>query len=74
MSLVETYLIWIKKLSVDARLELIARISDSIRKEAADRSTQFFSTCGKLETDGTADELVDEIRSARYFRDKSIEL
>ncbi len=73
MSLVETYLIWIKKLSVDARLGLIARISDSLRKEAVDRSTQFFATCGKLESEETDDELIDEIRSARYFRDKSIE-
>ena len=74
MSLLDTYLQWINKLSVDIRLQLIARISESIRKENKDREARFYASFGQLETEQTADELIEEIRSTRYFRDKSFDL
>ena len=72
--LLYTYLEIIKRLDIDARLQLIAGISASIREEKPDREKRLLACFGRLDTDQTAEELIQEIRAARYFRDKSFDL
>lgn len=74
ISLLDTYFNLINKLSLEARLELISRLSESIRQERDDREASLLSTFGQLNTEESADEIIQSLRTARTFRDKDFDL
>lgn len=67
---IERYLPELTQLSHDARLELIARLSESLKENGTHEVPQekpfsFSKFCGAWDSDETAEELMESIRSAR---------
>ncbi len=64
----------IKGLSVDVRLELISRLSNSLKSEKViDESDSWKSLFGAFESEQSADEIIEDIRKSRYSN-REIEL
>ncbi|MCF6356715.1 MAG: hypothetical protein L3J54_02815 [Draconibacterium sp.] len=64
----------IKGLSVDVRLELISRLSNSLKSEKViDKSDSWESLFGAFESEQSADEIIEDIRKSRYSN-REIEL
>lgn len=73
--LIDSYLTMLKNLSPNNKLELISRLSKSMkttRKEKKDITLE--SLYGAWESDQAAEELVAEIKAARNFSRKREEL
>ena len=68
----DEYFLLLKNLDDDVKLELISRLSDSIRKKHSEEKLR--SLFCKLDTEKTADELIKEIRDARNFTREEISL
>lgn len=64
--LVESYLALLQNLSVEARLDLIARISMSLKDPSPKvNKVDYFS--GIWQSEESAEEIIEEIRNARVF-------
>lgn len=80
MNMVETYFQLLKHLDNKVKLALIARLSNSMLNEKennnidADKEALFYSYFGALQTEESAEEIIEAIRNARYFREKNLEL
>ncbi|UCH92672.1 MAG: hypothetical protein JSV88_20580 [Candidatus Aminicenantes bacterium] len=77
---VEDYFSLIRNLPDEDKIELIARISNSIvekrklLKEEASKEEILAETYGCFESSKSADEIIDEIYSSRHFKDKNPDL
>lgn len=79
-NIVNTYARLFENLSKFARLELIERITLSLKEEdkehkedkKAKEDTDFFNIFGAFPDDKTAEEMVTEIKSSRQFREKDL--
>ena len=79
-NIVNTYARLFEGLSKFARLELIERITLSLKEEdkehkedkKAKEDTDFFNLFGAFPDDKTAEEMVTEIKSSRQFREKDL--
>jgi hypothetical protein len=64
--LVESYLALLQNLSIEARLELISRISMSLKKPNQEpHKVDYYS--GSWQSDESAEETIENIRSSRVF-------
>ena len=77
--MVENYFALIENLSDGDKIELIARISNSIieRRQQKHRRTKeeiLKKTYGCFESSKTADEIIDEIYNSRHFANKNLQL
>lgn len=77
--MVENYFALIENLSDDDKIELIARISNSIiekrqQKQGETKEEILKKTYGCFESSKTADEIIDEIYNSRHFSDKNLQL
>lgn len=70
----DNYYILLKSLPVKEKLELINRISISIKDDLDKKDNKFYNCFGKLNTNQSADELIDNIYKSRYFSNKEIVL
>ena len=68
----DEYFLLLKNLDDDVKLDLISRLSDSIRKKHSEDKLR--SLFGKLDTEKSAEELINEIREARNFKREEISL
>ena len=57
-----------------AKIELISWLSNSLLKKKDEKKDDFFDCFGAFISDKSAEQQVEEIRNARYFTDKKIEL
>lgn len=79
-NIVNTYARLFEGLSKFARLELIERITLSLKEEDKEHKedkktkedTDFFNLFGAFPDDKTAEEMVTEIKSSRQFREKDL--
>ena len=79
-NIVNTYARLFENLSKFARLELIERITLSLKEEDREHKedkkikedTDFFNLFGAFPDDKTAEEMVTEIKSSRQFREKDL--
>ena len=79
-NIVNPYARLFEGLSKFARLELIERITLSLKEEdkehkedkKAKEDTDFFNLFGAFPDDKTAEEMVTEIKSSRQFREKDL--
>jgi len=73
-SIADNYFGMIKNLSSDIKLELISRISDSLRESSKTESEKdlWKSLFGAFESEQTAEEIIDDLRKSRYT-DRKIE-
>jgi len=71
INLIDSYFTLLKSLSPDNKLELIARLSKSMKTtERNEKEISLDALYGSWESDQTADELVAEIKAARNFTRK----
>lgn len=75
INLVDSYYTLLKGLSPDNKLELIARLSKSLKTTTkAKKEVSLDSLYGSWVSDQSADELIDELKKARNFKRKREEL
>jgi len=72
--LVDTYYSMLKNLSQNNKLELIERLSNSIRTSKKKPKSSIDALYGSWESGNSADEIIKEIEDARNFNRKEIEL
>lgn len=73
-NLIESYFMLLKNLSPDNKLELIARLSKSMKTTKKTKKDSWKSLFGALVLDQSADEFVEELKKDRTFTRKSIDL
>lgn len=67
-TLIDSYYTLLKSLSPNNKLELIARLSKSMKtSKKREKEISLESLYGSWESDQTADELIAELKSARHF-------
>ena len=75
IDLVDSYYTLLKSLSPNNKLELIARLSKSMKTtKKREKEISLESLYGSWESDQTADELIAELKAARNFTRKREEL
>ena len=73
-SIVDNYLMLLDSLSVDNKLEIISKLSESLKTKRKQKKKSITSLFGSLENDMSADEMIQEIKEARIFSRTEIEL
>lgn len=73
-NLVDSYYTLLKSLSHNNKLELIARLSKSMKSSKAKKDTSWESLFGSWELDQTADEFITELKTDRNFSRKNIDM
>ena len=70
-TLIDNYFSFLKDLSADAKLELIARLSKSMKtSKKTKKEVSLNSLYGSWESEKSADEIIAELKSARNFNRK----
>lgn len=67
VSIIDGYLGLLENLSPDSKLELISKLSASMRAGLLDKKSSFKKSFGALVSDKTAEEIIEEIRNSRTF-------
>jgi len=65
-TIVDNYFNVIKNLSPDNRLELISKISDSLRTSKIKKDDSWKSLFGAFVSDESAEEIISHLRNSRY--------
>lgn len=73
-NIVEIFAELFEGLSLSNKLELIERLSKSIKEENSKKEDDFYKAFGGFVSDKSAEEIVNEIKSSRNFRNKNLEL
>lgn len=75
-SLINNYFMLLKSLSPDDKLELITKLSQSIKSKLKGKNSDksWKSLFGALELEKPVEDFLNDLKKERYFRDKSIEL
>jgi hypothetical protein len=71
-NIVDTYTGLFEGLDAFTKLELIERLSKSLKKEKNSRENAFFKSYGAFGSDKPAEEIVEEINASRKFREKDL--
>lgn len=71
-TLIEGYLRLLSNLSPNNKLELISRLTISIKTDISERKSSFYKAFGAWESKQSADDIIDEIYQSRTF-DRRIE-
>lgn len=69
--IIEGYLKLLNYLSRDSKLELISRLTLSLKKGDVDNKMSFFDSFGGWQSTGSSEKLVSEIKSSRNFNRKT---
>jgi hypothetical protein len=73
-TIVDNYLILLDNLSVDNKLEIISKLSESLKTKKNRKKKSVTALFGALENDMTADEMIQELKEARNFSRAEIQL
>jgi hypothetical protein len=75
-NLINNYFVLLKSLSSDDKLELIAKLSQSMESQSKEMDTDksWLSLFGALELEIPVEEFLADIKIERNFHDKSFEL
>lgn len=66
-TIIEGFLGLLNSLSPSSKLDLISRLSASVKSDLTVKPSSFQNAFGAFETDQSADEIIEEIRSSRSF-------
>jgi len=69
---VEAYSILFEGLSSLSKIELIEKLSKSLKKEKVVKESSFFKSFGAFASEKTAEEITKDIKSSRKFKNKEI--
>ncbi|MBL7718610.1 MAG: hypothetical protein JNL72_07230 [Flavipsychrobacter sp.] len=72
--IVDAYSALFEGLNSESKLELIERLSKSLKIEKKKRETRFFKSFGAFASKKSAEDIVADIKSSRKFRRKEIKL
>jgi hypothetical protein len=72
-NLIDSYFTLLKSLSPNNKLELISRLSKSIKTTRKTKDISWKSLFGALELDQTVDDFVEDLKDERKFSSKFIE-
>ena len=71
--IIDTYSKLFEGLNPLTKIELIEKLTKSLKKENKSKETEFYKSFGAFDSDKTADEIVKEIRESRKFRTKDLD-
>lgn len=74
INLIEAYFGLLKNLNPDSKLELISKLSNSMKTPGTAKKGSLKSLYGAFISNQSADELIDDIKQARTFNRKRAEL
>jgi hypothetical protein len=74
INIVENYLTLLSGLSRDNKLELISKLSESLKTGERKRKKDLSSLYGALKTEQTAEEILAEIKNSRNFSREEVDL
>lgn len=66
-TLIDGYLQMLDNLSPDNKLDLISKLTESVKADITNKKSSFKKAFGAFESDKTAEEIIDEIRNSRNF-------
>ena len=66
-TIVEGYSKMLENLSASNKLDLILRLTASVKSDITDKKSFFKEAFGAFQSTSTADEIINEIRSSRTF-------
>ncbi len=66
-TIIEGYLGLLDNLSPSSKLDLISRLSASVKSDLTEKNSSFQRAFGAFESDKSAEEIIEEIRSSRIF-------
>ncbi len=69
---IDNYYSLLKSLPINEKLELINKISSSIKDVLTSNEKKFYRCFGKLNTEKSADEIINDIYNSRCFSNKDI--
>lgn len=67
ITLIEGYLRLLDNLSASNKLDLISKLTLSVKTDIADRKNSFYKAFGAWESKQSADEIIKDIRNSRTF-------
>lgn len=70
INLIETYFGLLKNLSADSKLELIAKLSNSMKTTKRTKDDSLKSLYGAFISKQSADEIINDLKQARTFNRK----
>lgn len=73
-NLIDSYFRLLKNLSPNHKLELITKLSESMKTTKKVKDTSWKSLFGALELDQSTDDFIDNLKKERVFSLKSIDL
>lgn len=73
-NLIDSYFTLLKSLSPNNKLELIAKLSKSMKTPTKSKDMSWKSLFGALELEQSADDFVEDLKKDRKFSRKSIDL
>ncbi len=66
-TLIDGYLQMLDNLSPSNKLDLISKLTTSIKSDITDKKSSFKEAFGAFESEKTAEEIINEIRNSRTF-------
>jgi hypothetical protein len=72
--IIENYFGLFESLNSMSKLELIEKLTKSLKAESKSKEIDFFTSFGAFSSEKTSDEIIAEIKSSRKFRNKEIKL
>ena len=73
-TLIEGYLRLLDNLSPNSKLDLISKLTLSVKTDITDRKKHFFKAFGAWESKKSAEEIINDIRSSRTFNRQTEQL
>ena len=70
--IIETYSDLFEGLSSMNKIELIESLSKSLKKEKLTKENSFYKSFGAFGSERSAEDLIEDIKSSRKFRNKEI--
>ena len=71
-NIIENYFGLFESLNSMSKLELIEKLTKSLKAESKDKGNNFYKSFGAFSAEKTSDEINTEIKSSRKFRTKDL--
>jgi hypothetical protein len=66
-TIIDGYVGLLENLSPDNKLDLISKLTESVKTDLGNRKSTFKKSFGAFESEKTAEEIIEEIRDSRLF-------
>lgn len=71
-NIIESYFGLFESLNVTSKLELIGKLTMSIKSKPKNKESDFYNSFGAFSDEKTSDEINAEIKESRIFREKDL--